>query len=119
MGVIKMRSLAEWQGGSEQERRLLLECRVAAQAIEPTAEVILFGSRARGDSKDQSDYDILVLVSRLTPALERELCRALYSLERVTDTVLSVQVYERLQWHARLRQATPFYQNVDQDGIRL
>lgn len=114
-----MRSLAQWEGASEQELRLMLECRAAVQNIEPAADVILFGSRARGNATNQSDYDILVLVDGMTVDLEREISQALYALERATDTVLSVQVYDRRQWYTRLCQATPFNQNVERDGIRL
>lgn len=32
----------------------------AVRSVEPTAEVFLFGSRARGDSRRISDYDIMV-----------------------------------------------------------
>ena len=35
----------------------------------PAAKVILFGSRARGDSNHQSDWDILVLIDK--PLLNR------------------------------------------------
>jgi hypothetical protein len=42
-----MRSFAEWGGGSAEERTLLAQCREAVRAIVPSAEAILYGSRAR------------------------------------------------------------------------
>ena len=41
---------------------LLKQVKEAVWKIEPTAEVILYGSRARGDSTCESDWDFLVLV---------------------------------------------------------
>ena len=32
--------------------------------IEPNVHAILFGSRARGDAKDGSDWDVLVLIDK-------------------------------------------------------
>ena len=37
------------------------EIKQTVLGIDPTAEVILFGSRARGDFHEESDWDVLVL----------------------------------------------------------
>ncbi|MBK9980810.1 MAG: nucleotidyltransferase domain-containing protein [Saprospiraceae bacterium] len=34
------------------------------KGIDPNAEVILFGSRARGDFREDSDWDFLILLNR-------------------------------------------------------
>ena len=41
---------------------LLRRVKQGVLAVEPTAEIILFGSRARGDATIDSDWDFLVLV---------------------------------------------------------
>jgi hypothetical protein len=55
-----MRSFAEWLGGNAKECALLAQCREAVWAIVPSAEVILYGSRTRGDTRTDSDYDLLL-----------------------------------------------------------
>ena len=43
------------------EKEILAQIKKAILAIVPDAQVYLFGSRARGDWHDESDWDILVL----------------------------------------------------------
>ena len=56
-----MKQLSEFKTRSESERLLLLKCRDAVKKIEPSAEIILYGSRARGNAEPESDYDFLIL----------------------------------------------------------
>ncbi len=87
--------------------------------IDPKAEVILFGSRARGDERTDSDWDILILTDY--PAdlqTERKFRDKLYDLELETGESFSVFAYSKKDWMTKQR-ITPFYQNVTQEGIRL
>ncbi len=87
--------------------------------VDPDVEIILYGSRARGDERPNSDWDILILTDYPVNILkEREFRNALYDLELETDEVFSVFVYYRKDWNEKQR-ITPFYQNVTNDGIRI
>jgi len=88
-------------------------------SIDPKAEVILYGSRARGDERDDSDWDILILTDYpVDLQIEREFRNKLYDLELDTGESLSVFAYSKDDWQTRQR-ITPFYQNVSQEGIVL
>ena len=44
------------------QKDLLKQVKNAVQEIEVEAKILLYGSRARGDSIDQSDWDFLILL---------------------------------------------------------
>ncbi|MFB0520824.1 MAG: nucleotidyltransferase domain-containing protein [Desulfatiglandales bacterium] len=115
-----MKRLSEWVQGTLEEKRLLERCRDIALAIEPGAEVILYGSHAKGESTPDSDYDIFVLVDRaLTRELEDKISFALYDLEYKSDVILSVHIYERSFFDSPLGQVVPLFNHVRMEGIWL
>jgi len=98
---------------------LLQRCKQAIRAVVPDADVILYGSRARGDAAEDSDYDLLVLVDRPadTPMHER-LISSISPLEN-DGAVLTLSVYNRDLWNSKLHKAMPFHENVDREGVLL
>lgn len=113
-----MRILREFTTPSEEERDLLIKCRDTIKDIDPSAEVILYGSRSRGDAEPGSDYDLLILTD-IDVTLEREdfICRQLYPIELETGKVITAFVYNRRQWDTPLYRAMPFHKNVERDGV--
>ena len=93
--------------------------RNSVRSIDPKAEVILYGSRARGDERIDSDWDILILTDySVNLQIEREFRDKLYDLELETGEPFSVFAYSKSDWQTKQR-ITPFYQNVTQEGILL
>lgn len=105
---------------TEQETALLHRIRETVHAIEPTAQIILYGSRARGDAEPDSDWDLLVLLDgEVTNERERIVRYQVYDLEREMDAVLSTAVRSKEKWHSDFYAAIPFHRNVTHDGIAL
>lgn len=99
---------------------LLQRCKRAITDVVADAEVILYGSRARGDAHEDSDYDILVIVNGpVDMALEEKMVSNVYPLELETGAVLTLIVYSREQWNSPLYRAMPFHKNVDREGVML
>ena len=54
----------DYDGQMESENLILAEIKATVCHFLPEAEVVLFGSRARGDNQFNSDYDLLVIVKK-------------------------------------------------------
>jgi predicted nucleotidyltransferase len=98
---------------------LLQRCKKAIRTVVPDADVILYGSRARGDALGDSDYDILVLVDGTADmALHKSLISRISPLEE-DGAVLTLSIHNRNVWNSTLYQAMPFHENVDREGVLL
>lgn len=87
--------------------------------IDPKAQIILYGSRARGDERKDSDWDILVLTDYPSDLnTERKFRNNLYDLELQTGEPFSIFVYSKKDWMTKQR-ITPFFNNVTKEGIQL
>ncbi len=97
------------------------EIKKAVLDIVPTAEVILFGSRARGDFHERSDWDLLVLTDgdEVTAKLmKKELRNRLLDLELSTNQSIFAMVYSHDFWENRFS-GTPIYLEIKKDGVGI
>lgn len=115
-----MRQLSEYKGKSVLDRMLLLKCRSAIKNIDDDADVILYGSRARGDAEPESDYDLIIITNdEVTLEKEDVFRKQLFPIELETGCVLTVFLTNREDWNSPLYCAMPLYQNIKKDGILL
>lgn len=86
---------------------------------DPNAEVFLFGSRARGDENQDSDWDLLILTNHPTSLKdEQKFMDNLYELELELEEVFSPLIYSMNDWKTKYP-VTPLYENVLKEGIEL
>lgn len=87
---------------------------------DPSAKIYLYGSRARGTMKPDSDWDLLILLNKkkITADVERNLTYPLFDLEFEIGEVISPMVYPEAEWNTKHR-VTPFYANVMKEGRLL
>lgn len=81
--------------------------------------IVLYGSTARGTDTPDSDIDVAVFVqSRLNSATDERLSDVVVDLNLKYGRVFSVIDIDEAVYQ-KWRKVTPFYQNVDKDGIVL
>lgn len=100
------------------QKKLLDHIKKNVHDIEPNAEIILYGSRARHEAGSESDWDLLILVDGdVDHERVRRVRHHLYELELETDEIISSIVENRQTWNSSLYQAMPFHENVEREGI--
>ncbi|HEX42989.1 MAG TPA: nucleotidyltransferase domain-containing protein [Phycisphaerales bacterium] len=99
---------------------LLKEVKRAVAEVGPGAEISLYGSRARGHSHAESDWDFLILVDGTVSDERIDAIRhRLYEVGWACGQVLCSIVRSREQWSSRPLIDTPFHRNVKLEGIEL
>lgn len=90
------------------------------QEIDPTAQIYLYGSRARKTARRDSDWDILILLKQDTVTIkdEQSFRHKLVNIELETGQTLSTFVYSIKDWITKYT-VTPLYQNIQKEGILL
>lgn len=82
--------------------------------------IYLFGSRARGDEKPYSDYDLLLIVKEnFTLADKDALYDGVMDVLLATGAVLSLKIFKESEFNRLRGLGTPFIQNVLREGIKV
>ncbi len=101
-------------------KELTEKIKKAVLELEPSAEIILYGSRARNDYREYSDWDFLILVDGPVDNNRADrIRRALFEIELDTDQVISSIIRNRNEWNSTRYSVVPLRINIDQEGIRL
>ena len=103
-----------------QRAALLARVKQAVHEIEPEADILLYGSRARGDAHVESDWDFLILLDGVVDDARTDAIRhRLYDIEWDCGEVLCAMVRSRQEWDSSLHQVTPFAKILREQGIRV
>ncbi len=103
------------------ERKALLEfvSRVKRSLGGNLASIRLYGSKARGEGKADSDIDVLVAVHRLSSNVKNQVIDAAFDINLEFGVFISPRVVPARIFSIQLWRMTPFVSNVVKEGIRL
>jgi len=82
-------------------------------------EILIFGSKARGEAGPDSDLDVLLVIREGDSKRKREVRRIGHMLAAMSEAVPSIMVYTRYEWAMRERGGSAFYQSVMRDRVRV
>lgn len=103
----------------EKRTKIINMIRDTIREVEPTAQIILYGSRARGDSHEDSDWDVLVIVDKDRTGLAdfKRLCYPIYFKGLDYGEEINASLYTKSEWEC----APPsmFKYNVVNEGIAI
>ena len=105
----------------ERQRRdkVLDLIRTTVRATEPDAQIILYGSRARGDNREDSDWDVIVILNKppMSHFERSEIACDLWDKGFDIGEEINAFVYTIDQWNS----APPslFKYNIREEGIQL
>lgn len=101
------------------ERQQVLQIvKKAVHEVDGKAEIILFGSRARGDFHEGSDWDFLILIEKKNEwNTWEEIREKLFESELKTKEMFSSIVHTKSNWENL--GLSNFYKEVQKDGIKI
>ena len=94
-------------------------CTLKRQLL-PNDRMILFGSQARGDARPDSDWDLLVLLNKKGKITSEEDSMYGYPFDKIGwdfGIAINTLLYSTEDWNKR--KITPFYKNVEKEGIEI
>ena len=79
----------------------------------------LFGSRARGEGSEESDLDVLVVLRERDRVTCRRIVEAALDADLTYGVNLAPTIVTQAEYDRNREYRTPFYRNVEREGIAL
>lgn len=103
---------------TKNELHALEEIKRRIQACSPVHEFIIFGSKARGDARPDSDIDLLIVFERTLDWRETDkVIGETYEVNLTHGTLFTALPVARADWENELWPGVGLKQNIQADGI--
>lgn len=104
----------------ENEQKALQQLKQRLLERYPATEIILYGSKARGDFSEESDIDLLILFDLpLNSKFEEGITRITFDIELEYDVIFGKIIENKKYWKSSLANAMPLHWNIDKEGIHI
>lgn len=102
----------------DNEKKAIAEATSMLKEKFPVKEVVLFGSKARGDDDEESDIDLMLLTTRPIHWRERQaIIHALFDLGLSHDVIFSILVHTTHDWNEGICTAFPIHKEISREGV--
>lgn len=103
----------------QRDRALRLFIEKVRQLPRPPEMVVLYGSRARGDHRPDSDYDLLVVLSEKDAQTIEQLYQAVQDVEMETIRAISLLIRTREQYEVARSRGERVLRDAEEEGYLL
>jgi predicted nucleotidyltransferase len=112
-------SMKNWEAASlrKNEQEAINETARQLRELYPIQKIILFGSKARGDSDEHSDIDILIITAQpLNWKQEKAVVEILFDIGMKYDVIFSPLFTSSDEWERGMFREFPIYNEIARDG---
>jgi uncharacterized protein len=98
---------------SNAEKDILQIIKSKVTNLDSLSTVMLFGSRAKGNYKEESDWDILILVNNQT--IVAQIKEEILNIEIEFEICIHALIFEVIDWEEKA--VMPIYKSIKEEGI--
>jgi predicted nucleotidyltransferase len=117
MGVGVLQETETWLNRSDRAWLNAYRKQLAAKFPSVVEQFLVYGSKARGTARCDSDLDVLLIIDDHHTAEKRQLRRVGYLLAAKSDVLPSILVYTRSEWAQRRASGSSFQRAVERDAL--
>jgi len=86
---------------------------------EKIEKIYLFGSRAKGTERPDSDYDLLIVTAFPDKSFRSKIYDVVVDILLESQRVVSLKIFKTEEFKRLCRMQTPFMRNVLKEGMRI
>lgn len=100
------------------DRQILTEFAARVRSVEPRARIWAYGSRARGDAEEYSDFDVcVVLPGQLTFERRQAIGHIAWAVGFDYDRLVTTVVFSEEEFERGPMSAHPLVKNILREGL--
>ena len=104
---------------TENEERALKELRRQLVAKYPIIDIRLYGSKARGEGREDSDLDVMIEIPGYDRAMVAEIDDIIYRINLDHDVFISAVVFGKDELEEGPMSEAPIYKVIQREGVPL
>lgn len=103
----------------ESEKTALMELKKILEKDYGLLDFRIFGSKARGEDSPESDIDLMIELSKVSPKIESEIDKIIFSINLRYDCFISAVIFSKIELEEGPMDQSPLYRVIEREGVRI